>query len=230
MSWIKIHRDLNKHWIWNNPEYLKWWLDILIEVNFEPQKILINNKIYECNRGEKLYSLDTWAKRWNTNKSKVRRFLDLLQKENMITLKSETQTTRISVCKYDSYQDLRNESETQVKRKRNASETQVTPIKERKELKKEKNINNNIFSFKNSLISLGAEEQLINDWLAVRKNKKATNTETAFNLFKSEVEKSKADVNEVLKLCIEKSWSGFKSEWKNNFEKSSKNISPVRMF
>lgn len=230
MSWIKIHRDLNKHWIWNNPEYLKWWLDILIEVNFEPQKILINNKIYECNRGEKLYSLDTWAKRWNTNKSKVRRFLNLLQKENMIVLKSETQTTRISVCKYDSYQDLRNESETQVKRKRHASETHLTPIKERKELKKEKNINNNIFSFKNSLISLGAEEQLINDWLAVRKNKKATNTETAFNLFKWEVEKSKADVNEVLKLCIEKSWSGFKAEWKNNFEKSNKNISPVRMF
>ena len=74
-SWIKLFRDINKHWIWQNSDYLKWWLDILLEVNHTHAKVVIKNKIYDCNRGEKLYSLDTWAYRWGTNKSKARRFL-----------------------------------------------------------------------------------------------------------------------------------------------------------
>ena len=137
-SWIKLFREINKHWIWQNSDYLKWWLDILLEVNHAHAKVVINNKIYDCNRGEKLYSLDTWAHRWGTNKSKVRRFLQLLQNDNMIVLKSETQTTRLTVCKYESYQESRNEDETQTKRKRNANETHLTPIEEGKEGKEGK--------------------------------------------------------------------------------------------
>lgn len=137
-SWIKLFRDINKHWIWQNSDYLKWWLDILLEVNHAPAKVVINNKIYDCNRGEKLYSLDTWAARWGTNKSKARRFLQLLQNDNMIVLKSETQTTRLTVCKYDTYQDMRHADETHLKRKRNGDETHLTPIEEGKEEKEGK--------------------------------------------------------------------------------------------
>ena len=129
-GWIKLYRDLNKHWIWDNSDYLKWWLDILLEVNHTDAKVIIKNKIYECKRGEKLYSLDTWATRWKTNKSKVRRFFELLQKDSMIELKNETQTTRLIVCKYEDYQEKENAFETQPKRKRHANETQTTPIKE----------------------------------------------------------------------------------------------------
>lgn len=71
----------------------------------------------------------------------------------------------------------------------------------------------NIFSFSKSLKQLGAEEQLIKDWLAVRKNKKATNTQTSFNSFEKQLKLSGRNINEVLTLCVEKSWSGFKSEW-----------------
>lgn len=137
-GWIKIHRDINKHWIWQDNNYLKWWLDILLEVNHSEADVLIKGAILKCGRGEKLYSLDTWANRWNTNKSKVNRFLKMLEKQNMISLKSETHTTRIKVCKYDDYQDKDSKSETQVKRKRNANETQVKPIQEREEREEEK--------------------------------------------------------------------------------------------
>jgi hypothetical protein len=141
-GWIKLHRKINEHWLWSNSDYVKWWIDILLEVNYTDQSVLIGSTLHECKRGEKLYSLDTWAKRWKTNKSAVRRFLNLLQNDSMIVLKSETQTTRLTVCKYDSYQDERNEDETQMKRKRNANETQMTPIKEREEIEegKEKDI------------------------------------------------------------------------------------------
>jgi len=161
-GWIKIHRTITHNWVWQNSDYLKWWLDILIEVNHTPSKTLIKGTLYECLRGQKLYSLETWAKRWNTNKSKSRRFLKMLEKDNMIVFKSETQTTRITVCNYDSYQSFENDNETQMKRKRNASETQVKTIQEcKEEIKKRKE------EFKNSLrpfISISYDKILMTEF------------------------------------------------------------------
>jgi len=143
-GWIKIHRTIQNHWIFSDEEKLKAWIIILFSVNFEPKRVNIKNTIFECNRGESLLSLDSWAEKFgkNWNKSKVRRFFKLLENDSMIALKSEQKTTRITVCNYDTYQDERNTDETQVKRKRNASETQTTPTKECKEGKelKKKNI------------------------------------------------------------------------------------------
>jgi hypothetical protein len=136
-GWIKLHRQLNEHWIWQKPEFLKWWLDILMQANIEPKKVLIKGQVIEVSRGEVVYSYETWANRWKINKSKVLRFLKMLEKDSMIVLKSETVTTRITICKYDTYQGERNDSETQVKRNWNASETQVKPTKEVKEIKNE---------------------------------------------------------------------------------------------
>jgi len=156
-GWIKLNREINNHWVFQNSDYFKWWVDILLEVNYAPAKVVIKGKFYECGRGEKLYSLDTWATRWKTNKSKVRRYFDLLQKENMIELKNETQTTRLKVCKYEDYQETEKESETQTKRKRNANETQTTPIKEEQQETEEKDSKANLeirsLAFKNSLIA-----------------------------------------------------------------------------
>lgn len=77
-------------------------------------------------------------------------------------------------------------------------------------------INNNKalpFSFYNSMIKYGFDKNLVSEWLKVRKTKKATNSETAFNSFIKEVEKTNSNINDVLTECIVKSWSGFKSEW-----------------
>lgn len=69
------------------------------------------------------------------------------------------------------------------------------------------------FDFKKSLIGLGVNKQLVTEWMQVRKQKKAVNTETAYKRFITEVNKSGASVSDVVKLCVEKSWSGFEAEW-----------------
>ena len=93
--------------------------------------------------------------------------------------------------------------------------------------KEENDIPPTAFSMYRSLLDLGAEKQLINDWLKVRKTKKATNTKTALYGFISQVEKSNKDLNSILKICIENSWSGFKVSWlenlKNNTNGDNKN-------
>ena len=72
------------------------------------------------------------------------------------------------------------------------------------------------FKFFDSLLSLGADKQLASDWIAVRKLKKLSNTLTAFNAFKNELDKSGKGINEVLNQCVINSWGGFKYDWIKN--------------
>lgn len=141
IGWIKLHRSITNHWLYTEKrKFSKFeaWNDILLNVNFLPAKTIIKGKLININRGESIMSLETWGKRWSWDKSAVKRFLELLKKDNMIELKSETVTTRLTVCNYDTYQSKENEVDTQMKRRRNADETHVIPIKEEEERKEEK--------------------------------------------------------------------------------------------
>lgn len=142
VGWIKLDRDVVKHWIFKDEWKFKCWIDMLVLANYSENKVEIKGVLLTCKRGELLYSLDSLSTRWGGNKSKVRRFLKLLESDSMIALKSEQVTTRITICNYESYQGERNADETQTNRKRNAYETQTTPIKESKEKKEKKEVNN----------------------------------------------------------------------------------------
>lgn len=135
-GWIKIHRCITEHWLYSEKRTyskLEAWYDILLNVNFTDNKVMIKGKLYEVKRGESILSYESWGKRWNWDKSKVRRFFNLLQNDSMIELKCDNTTTHLTVCKYESYQGERNADETQTKRKRNTDETNIR----KKELKEE---------------------------------------------------------------------------------------------
>ena len=69
------------------------------------------------------------------------------------------------------------------------------------------------FSFFNSLLNLGIDKQLANDWIAVRKTKKLTNTQTAFNNLKKEFDKCGKPIHVIIEKCVNESWGGFKASW-----------------
>jgi hypothetical protein len=127
-GWIKIHRSITNHWLYSEKRVyskLEAWYDMLIAVNYSDTKTIIKGKLYEVKRGQSILSLESWGKRWNWDKSKVRRFFNLLENDSMIELKCDNTTTHLTVCKYESYQGERNTDETPVKRKRNTRETNI---------------------------------------------------------------------------------------------------------
>lgn len=95
-------------------------------------------------------------------------------------------------------------------------------------LEKETKKNNTVFDFKNALIDYGFEKNLVDDWLKVRKTKKATNTETAFKAFIHEIESKNCNINEMLQLAVTNSWSGFKHTWAENLKNNNQNITSTR--
>lgn len=106
------------------------------------------------------------------------------------------------------------------------NETQITPKDKDKDNNKEKDndLPPTAFSFYKSLISLGAETKLANEWIDVRKKKKATNTETALEGFVREMNKGGLGINETLRICIEKSWSGLNAKWLSDIKIETKEI------
>ncbi len=78
------------------------------------------------------------------------------------------------------------------------------------------NIYKEKFDFSNALVSQGADQKLISEYMEVRKAKKAVNSETAFKSLISEQQKSGLTLNQVLEHCVVNSWKGFKAEWVKN--------------
>ncbi len=101
--------------------------------------------------------------------------------------------------------------------------------KERKEKdNKEKNNTNTIakreFNFKKSLLEYGFDALLVDEWMAIRRKKKAVNSEFSFNSFISQIEKTGAEKNEVMRVIAEKQWAGFNHAWMKNTNNNLNNI------
>jgi hypothetical protein len=83
------------------------------------------------------------------------------------------------------------------------------------------------FNFRSALLDFGFKNNLVDEWLQVRKSKKLTNTETAFNKFITQVQLHGNDINEILKKCIEKSWGGFEADWYKKETNEGKIFDPL---
>ena len=76
------------------------------------------------------------------------------------------------------------------------------------------------------MVEQGGSEESVVAFMAVRKTKKATNTEKAFELFMSSVNKSNMSLNQVLEICIQRDWKGFDPSWLNNQKPSYQPSTP----
>lgn len=99
---------------------------------------------------------------------------------------------------------------------------QTDSITDKKEKEDNKLSSQKKFCFKQALLDLGVCESVVNDFLLVRKNKKATNSETAFNRIKNEIAKSGLNANECITIAVEHSWQGFSAEWVNKTKTQGK--------
>lgn len=221
-GWIKIFRSVTSHWLWPKKQpltRLEAWMLILIETNYSDEVSLISGDFVKCKRGEKLYSLDTWADKFNWSKSRVRRFFKLLVDDSMIELIPCQGTTHLRVLNYETYQGERNASDT-------PSDTAAIPNRRKKEGKKDKQPAKKVevFDFKKSLIEIGVEPKVVDSWLIVRKTKRAVNTEIAFNRVNNEINKTNLSANECITMCVENSWHGFHARYLDSTKKESGNL------
>ena len=108
---------------------------------------------------------------------------------------------------------------------RNAiKESKVKESKVKESIVKDNNINTkSVFNFKKELLEYGFDELLVDEWMAIRKKKRAVNSEFAFNSFIAQVERTGAEKNEVMRIIAEKQWAGFNHAWIKNLNNNITN-------
>jgi len=140
-GWIGLYRTLLRHWIYpKNRAFTKYeaWIDLLLTVNFENKKVFIGEDLVECGKGEIITSQCKLMVRWKWSKSKLMKFLFVLEKDKMCIVKSDNKKTSIKVCNYINYQDFREISKNKKTNKKTDDDTteglQKDTTKEYKEI------------------------------------------------------------------------------------------------
>ena len=106
MGWIKLDRNLQRHWIWNKEPFSRGqaWIDLLMSACWREQKQLFKGKIQVQQVGKVYISKSYLATRWHWDRRKVDRFLTTLASDGMIRLECTTDGTVIAIENYEIYQ------------------------------------------------------------------------------------------------------------------------------
>lgn len=105
VGWIKISRDIAEHWLWQDAERLKWWLDLLFLAAWEDKQIMHDTHLFTLRRGQMVASISFLSKRWKRNPQTIIRYIKMLESEGMIVREVlYRQTSILTICNYERYQ------------------------------------------------------------------------------------------------------------------------------
>ena len=108
-GYIKLHRDIMDHWLWQRKPFDEGraWVDLILLANHATTRAPYKGEIIEFERGTVNRSITWLAERWGWSRDKTRRFLRLLERDQMVTVDTSTHRTTITIEKYAFYQDGR---------------------------------------------------------------------------------------------------------------------------
>lgn len=237
-GYIKFYRDIQEHWIWQDSQKLKWWIDILFMTNHKDNKFLLGNELFEVKRGSFHTSELKLAQRWAVSRNTVRSFLQLLEDDKMIEQIKTKKGTTLKVSNYNDYQGFFEEEKTtkgqqieqqkdnKLNNKRTIKGQHTEQIKDNKlntnnndkecinndknDKECKKNDKENIYSI---LIAYAQGELLdvLKDFVAMRKTKKKPLTARAMKMILKDLDTLAGD--EMTKIAIveqsiKNSWQG----------------------
>lgn len=139
-GYIKLHRQLLESVHFQNPNYLKVWIWMLLKANFKTKTVSVKvSKGYTnviVNRGQFIFGRHRAAIELDMDDSMVYRIVMVFQKSEAISIKSNNQYSVITICKYDDYNSKEENNEQPVNSGRTADEQPMSTTKKDKKDKK----------------------------------------------------------------------------------------------
>ncbi len=236
-GWICLHRALRDHFLFdfNEPDKALAWIDLLLSANHKEQTVKIKGRPFVVGRGQLCMSQVTLQQRWKMSQNKVKRFLMLLKSEGMIDVQTNDLTTIITICNYENYQDIERADERTGERsdgragersdeRQTTMETMKQEISSNEEIitpteKKTRSPKPKAAALDYSSWPSMPSDQVMQDWLALRKAIKAPVSQTVINTYGPELTLAVQNgftVDQCLSQCITGNWRRFKSEWIQN--------------
>ncbi|HFQ1678693.1 DnaD domain-containing protein [Staphylococcus aureus] len=143
-GWISIDRSIQNHWLFKEKRtFSKFeaWIYLLMEANHSKAKVPIGNQIVTVERGQRLTSILTLSDLFNWSRFKVKTFLDLLESDGMLEVKTTSKYTLITIVNYDFYQSEqgRNQHQNDIKPISKQHQSNINPTSKQHQT----NTNNN---------------------------------------------------------------------------------------
>ena len=107
IGWIRLYRKILASAIWEHDEpYDKRsaWVDLLLMANHKDKEIIFNGRAIVVKQGQRITSIRMLADRWHWSRDKVKRYLDALEKLEMITTERDNHRTLLTIVNYSVYQ------------------------------------------------------------------------------------------------------------------------------
>lgn len=147
IGYIKLYRKITNSFVWTNPNMLKLWLLCLMKASHSGNKFLFNGQEVHVSSGEFVTGGHAIAKEFNEGVSSdnqvvgrtLWRWLKKFEKEEMLSIKSTTKYSVITIKNWHEYQS----NDNQVSSGRQATVKPVSTIKNEKNDKNDKNIKDN---------------------------------------------------------------------------------------
>ncbi|CAA3979965.1 dnaD domain protein [Staphylococcus aureus] len=143
-GWISIDRSIQNHWLFKEKRTfskIEAWIYLLMEANHSKAKVPIGNQIVTVERGQRLTSILTLSDLFNWSRFKVKTFLDLLESDGMLEVKTTSKYTLITIVNYDFYQSEqgRNQHQNDIKPTSKQHQSNINPTSKQHQT----NTNNN---------------------------------------------------------------------------------------
>ena len=105
-GYIKLYRNIQKHWTWTDKPYDKAraWIDILLSASYHDSKVMVGGVLIKIPRGSWFTSLRSLEKRWGWGERKTRAFLQALVQDEMLTLTTTPRGTILTLVNYEKFQ------------------------------------------------------------------------------------------------------------------------------
>jgi len=212
-GWISLHRKLLENPVFKNYKLLQTFLYCLLKATHEDYQLMIGDQVIDLKKGQLATGRNAIAAGTNLSAQNVRTALSNLEKLGILTIKSTTKFSIISISNWDSYQG----TNKQVTNGQQTANKQPTT-------NNNTNNTNNINKGKPILIPSGINFDAWNEWVAYRKKEKTKISKTAATKqFKLLLKYSSDDQQLIINKSIESDYQGLFALKENNNEKNSGN-------
>lgn len=128
-GFIKLDRSIFEHWIFQDAEKFRAFVDLIQLARWKDEKLLIGNELVTIPRGSYYTSELKLAERWGWSRNKTRDYLKLLEAEQMIIKKGTTKGTMLTIENYRVYQDEGTTKSTSNQQQKNNKKTSESTSK-----------------------------------------------------------------------------------------------------